>query len=135
MPGVRQLRLVVTAPDYDAAVRFYRDVLGMAELANYDSESGRAILLDAGAATVELGDANHVAYVDDLEVGRRVAPALRVALEVDDAAAATDALVAAGATLVSPPTRTPWDSLNSRLDAPAGLQLTLFTELGPTELG
>jgi len=28
---VRQLRLVVTAADYDAAVRFYRDVLGLTE--------------------------------------------------------------------------------------------------------
>ncbi len=129
MSAVRQLRLVVTAPDYDAAVRFYRDVLGMAELANYDSETGRAILLDAGAATVEIGDPAHVAYVDGLEVGERVAPPIRVALEVDDAVAATDALVAAGATLLAPPTHTPWDSLNSRLDAPAGLQLTLFTEL------
>ncbi len=129
MSAVRQLRLVVTAPDYDAAVRFYRDVLGMAELANYDSETGRAILLDAGAATVEIGDPAHAAYVDGLEVGERVAPPIRVALEVDDAVAATDALVAAGATLLAPPTRTPWDSLNSRLDAPAGLQLTLFTEL------
>ncbi len=130
MTAVRQLRLVVTAADYDAAVRFYRDALGMAELANYDSERGRAVLLDAGVATVEIGDDGHVGYVDDLEVGHRVAPAIRVALEVDDAAAATEALVAAGATLVAPPTRTPWDSLNSRLDAPAGLQLTLFTELG-----
>ncbi len=129
MSAVRQLRLVVTAPDYDAAVRFYHDVLGMAELANYDSETGRAILLDAGAATVEIGDPAHVAYVDGLEVGERVAPPIRVALEVDDAVAATDALVAAGATLLAPPTHTPWDSLNSRLDAPAGLQLTLFTEL------
>ncbi|WP_309117358.1 hypothetical protein [Saccharothrix sp.] len=32
------------------------------------------------------------------------------------------------------PTRTPWNSLNARLEAPGGLQLTLFTELGePTE--
>ncbi len=130
MTAVRQLRLVVTAVDYDAAVRFYRDVLGMAELANYDSERGRAVLLDAGVATVEIGDEGHVGYVDDLEVGHRVAPAIRVALEVDDTAAATESLVAAGATLVAPPTRTPWDSLNSRLDGPAGLQLTLFTELG-----
>ena len=38
-------------------------------------------------------------------------------------------LVAAGATLVAEPTETPWRSLNSRLDAPAGLQITLFEEL------
>lgn len=46
---------------------------------------------------------------------------------MDDATAATEALVAAGAELVAPPTRTPWDSLNSRLEAPE-LQITLFQE-------
>ncbi|TMQ81281.1 VOC family protein, partial [Actinomadura soli] len=32
-----------------------------------------------------------------------------------------------------PPTRTPWNSLNSRLDAPADLQITVFEELPTTE--
>jgi lactoylglutathione lyase len=27
------------------------------------------------------------------------------------------------------PTRTPWNSLNARLEGPAGLQLTLFSDL------
>lgn len=58
-----------------------------------------------------------------------VAPRLRVAFEVDDAVASTDDLLAAGATQLAPPTQTPWRSLNSRLDAPAGLQVTLFQEL------
>ena len=42
----------------------------------------------------------------------------------------TDTLLAAGASLIAAPTETPWRSLNSRLEAPAGLQLTLFEELG-----
>jgi hypothetical protein len=64
-------------------------------------------------------------------VGRQVAPRLRVALEVADSRSITDALVAAGAELIAPPVETPWHSLNSRLAAPAGLQITLFQELGP----
>ena len=36
-----------------------------------------------------------------------------------------------GATLIAAPVETPWGSLNSRLEAPAGLQLTLFQELVP----
>jgi hypothetical protein len=52
-----------------------------------------------------------------------------VAFEVDDAVARTAEAVAAGAEEVAPPTRTPWESLNSRLEAPAGLQITLFEEL------
>ncbi len=41
----------------------------------------------------------------------------------------TTAAVEAGAELVAEPTETPWQSLNSRLEAPAALQLTLFEEL------
>jgi hypothetical protein len=58
-----------------------------------------------------------------------VAGHVRVAFGVPDAAAATDMLTKAGATLIAAPTRTPWNSLNSRLDAPAGLQLTLFQDV------
>ena len=39
------------------------------------------------------------------------------------------ALADAGAKVIGRPTRTPWNSLNSRLEAPASLQITLFTEL------
>jgi hypothetical protein len=38
-------------------------------------------------------------------------------------------LVEAGAELIAPAVETPWRSLNSRLNGPAGLQLTLFQEL------
>ena len=54
---------------------------------------------------------------------------LRVALQVDDAEAATAAMTGSGAELVAPPTRTPWDSLNARVEGPDGLQLTAFQEL------
>jgi catechol 2,3-dioxygenase-like lactoylglutathione lyase family enzyme len=129
--GVRQLRLVVTADDYEAALAFYRDTLGLAELGAFTSPGGRITILDAGRATLELADPPHASYIDDVEVGRRVAGHLRVALEVDDAAVATDLAVAAGATLLAPPTETPWKSLNARLEGPAGLQLTFFQELEP----
>jgi lactoylglutathione lyase len=129
-PLVRQLRLVVTAPDYDEALAFYRDVLGLREELSYASADGRVTILDAGRATLELTDPPHAAYIDEVEVGRRVAGHVRVAFEVDDSAATTRALEAAGATVLAEPTRTPWSSLNARLEGPAGLQLTLFTELG-----
>jgi predicted enzyme related to lactoylglutathione lyase len=129
---VRQLRLVVEAADYDEALAFYRDVLGLPEELSVESEGGALVtILDAGRATLEISNPAQVAYIDQVEVGRRVAPRLRVAFEVDDVPATTDRLVAAGADLIAPPTRTPWDSLNARLGGPAGLQLTLFEELGP----
>ena len=128
--AVRQMRLVVTAEDYDDALRFYRDVLGLPELAAFAAEGGRVTILDAGQATLELTDPIHAAYIDRVEVGRRVAGHIRVAFEVDDTTEATQRLTDAGAELIAPPIETPWRSLNARLAAPAGLQLTLFQELG-----
>lgn len=127
---VRQLRLVVAAEDYAAAVAFYRDVLGLPEREAISGPDGAHVtILDAGRATLELANPAQRRFIDDVEVGRQVAPRLRVAFEVDDTRTVTAELVAAGADEVAPPTETPWRSLNSRLDAPAGLQITLFEEL------
>ena len=129
--SVRELRVAVTAPDYDEALTFYRDVLGLREREAFSSEDGHVTILEAGRATLELTDPPHAEYIDEVEVGRRVAGHIRVAFEVDDSAATTKELAAAGATVLAEPTRTPWSSLNARLEGPAGLQLTLFTELDP----
>lgn len=126
---VRELRLVVTAADYDAALHFYRDVLGLPERAAFSSDGGRVSILEAGRATLEITDPNHAAFIDEVEVGRRVAGHIRVAFQVDDSTATTARLAAAGAEVIAEPTRTPWNSLNARLEAPGDLQLTLFTEL------
>jgi len=132
--SIRELRVCVTAEDYDAALRFYRDVLGLPEVAAF-SGRGRVTILDAGRATLELLDPEHAEFVDEVEVGRSVAGHIRLAFEVDDAAEATARLAGAGATVVAEPTETPWRSLNARLHGPANLQLTLFEELGPGEAG
>ena len=127
---VKQLRLVVEAEDYEEAVRFYRDVLGLREEEAFEGAGGaRVSILDAGRATLEIANPAQKRMIDDVEVGRPVAPKIRVAFEVLDSAAVTDALVDAGAELVAPPVETPWRSLNSRLAAPAGLHITIFQEL------
>jgi len=46
---VHELRLVVTAEDYDDALRFYRDVLGLPEREEFISPGGgRVTILEAG---------------------------------------------------------------------------------------
>ena len=131
---VLQMRLVVEAPDYDEALRFYRDVLGAEVELQVHGEAGEKVtILDVGRATLELSNPAQVDMIDRVEVGHRVSPRLRVAFEVTDAEQSTHDLVEAGAELVAPVTRTPWDSLNSRLQGPAGLQLTLFQELDVDE--
>ena len=135
MSGVRQLRLVVNAEDYQGALRFFRDVLGMPEQEAYAGDRGAQVaILDAGRATLEIANSAQVEMIDEVEVGRRVAPRFRVALEVGDAAAVTIAALDGGAVLVAPPVRTPWNSLNARLDVPGDVHLTLFQELsGPAD--
>ncbi|MFB2584680.1 VOC family protein [Herbiconiux liukaitaii] len=132
--GVRQLRLVVEAEDFDEALAFYRDVLGLTQQAAFEGEGdARVAILHAGAATLELSNPAQVRLIDAVEAEGRPSDRLRVAFEVDDAAAVTERLVLGGAELEAPPVETPWRSLNSRLRAPAGLQVSLFQELEPLE--
>ncbi|BDZ46491.1 VOC family protein [Naasia aerilata] len=131
---VRQLRLVVEAEDWEEAVRFYRDVLGMAEQESYSGDGGaEVIILDAGRATLELSNPAQVRMIDGVEAEGKRSDRLRVALEVDDSAGTTRRLVEAGAELIAEARETPWRSLNSRLRGPANLQLTLFQELDQVE--
>ncbi|GAA1607795.1 VOC family protein [Kribbella hippodromi] len=126
---VKELRLVVTADDYEEAVAFYRDILGLPERASYSSPDGRVTILEVERATLEIADPGQADFIDEVEVGRRVAGKYRVAFEVEDSAATTKQLADAGAAVIAEPTRTPWNSLNARLETPGGIQLTLFTEL------
>lgn len=129
-PAVRQLRLIVEAEDYEAALTFYRDVLGLTEQAVFEGDGdARVTILEAGRATLELSNASQVKMIDQVEADGQPSAKIRVAFEVDDSAAKTKELVEAGGTLIAEPRETPWKSLNSRLAAPAGLQVTLFQEV------
>jgi catechol 2,3-dioxygenase-like lactoylglutathione lyase family enzyme len=129
---VRQLRLVVEVDDFDEALAFFRDAAGMGEQAAFEGEGdARVVILEAGRATLELANRAQSAMIDQVEVGRRSSPRLRLALEVGDTRAATAWLAAAGAEVLGEPVETPWRSLNARLATPGDLQVTLFEELGP----
>jgi catechol 2,3-dioxygenase-like lactoylglutathione lyase family enzyme len=130
---VLQMRLIVAADDYEDAVAFYREALGLPEeMAVPGPDGAHVTILAAGRATLEIANPAQKDFIDRVETGRAgVAPKLRVAFEVADVAAATGMLVAGGATLIAAPVETPWRSLNARLAGPGGLQLTLFQELEP----
>ncbi|HSJ29442.1 MAG TPA: VOC family protein [Acidimicrobiia bacterium] len=126
-PDVFELRVALTVQDFDQAVAFYRDALGLVQLADWSSEAGRVVLLGAGRATLELLDEAQAATVDEIEAGRRISGAVRIALEVADTDETARRLAAAGADPVAPPVDTPWGDRNARLRAPDGMQLTLFS--------
>jgi predicted enzyme related to lactoylglutathione lyase len=124
--SVLEMRLVVTTDDFENALRFYRDSLGMPELPAVASPGAKVAILDAGRATLELADPKTADFIDEMEVGNRVAGPIRVALEVTDTAGMTKRLALAGAKVMGEPKKTPFHSINARLEGPAGLQLTLF---------
>ncbi len=124
---VKELRLALTVDDFDGALAFYRDTLGLELRDMWIAEGSRGVLLEAGRATLELFDEGQAAMVDEIEVGRRVAGRVRIAFEVEDSRATAAEVEAAGAELLGDPVETPWHDVNVRLVAPDGMQLTLFT--------
>jgi predicted enzyme related to lactoylglutathione lyase len=133
---VSQLRIILETEDLDAALAFYRDVVGLTEREAYSGDGGaRVHILEVPTATLELANPQQIAFIDEVEVGSPSAHTypltVRIAFEVPDAVAADEAWKAGGATPVAPPAETPWRSLNARLEAPGGMQITAFQELGP----
>jgi catechol 2,3-dioxygenase-like lactoylglutathione lyase family enzyme len=126
---VHELRVAVTVEDYEEALRFYRDALGLPVVDEWEGPAGSGAILAAGRATLELLSKAQAELVDGIEVGERVAGPVRLALEVEDSAATAETLAAAGAELIGGPVVTPWSHRNVRLRAPDGMQLTLFTVL------
>jgi lactoylglutathione lyase len=129
MATVRELRVVLTVKDFEAAVGFYRDALELEEISAWEAEGGHVAILGAGKATLELVDEGQAAEIDRIEAGRRVAGPVRLAFEVAESAATAEQLVRAGADLLAKPVVTPWRHRNVRLRDPDGMQLTLFSVL------
>ena len=123
----REMRLVLTVENLDRSVAFFRDVLGLPQVAAFENDGGHAVLLDAGHATLELFDETQAAAIDEIEVGRRVAGPVRIAFQVEDSDAVARTLAAAGAEVIGGPVATPWGDRNVRLVGPDAIQLTLFS--------
>jgi uncharacterized glyoxalase superfamily protein PhnB len=129
-----QLRLIVETDDYNAAVTFFRDALGLAEVESISGGDGAQVtILSVPSATLEIANPAQVRHIDEVEVGRPVSRrstlSVRVAFEVDDVQTVTNTLEGAGAAVLASPTLTPWNSVNARLEAPGGVQITAYQEL------
>jgi heme-degrading monooxygenase HmoA/catechol 2,3-dioxygenase-like lactoylglutathione lyase family enzyme len=125
--GVREFRVALTADEYDAALRFYREGLGLTAEESWDGPYGRGAIFAAGRATLEVLSTAMAETVDRVEAGARVSGPVRLAIEVANSAEAGKRLVDAGAEPVGGPVETPWGDTNVRVRAPDGMQLTLFT--------
>ena len=78
MAEVTELRVALTVPDFEGALAFYRDALRLTQIADWSSDGGRVVVLDAGRATLELFDEAQAEMVDRIEAGRRVSGTVRL---------------------------------------------------------
>ncbi|MCA9912767.1 MAG: VOC family protein [Anaerolineae bacterium] len=122
---VFELRVAITAGDYERLVRFYRDGLGL-ESGEQWSDHGHGQILHSGKGVLEILDTQHAAHVDELEVGQAISGDIRFAFQVPDVHKAVANARQYGATILSEPTLTPWNDLNARIVSPDGMQITLF---------
>ncbi len=127
LDSIREVRIVLTVEHFDQVVQFYRDRLGLAVVEEWQRAEGSGVILALGPhTTLELFDAPQAAFVDQMEVGRRVSGPVRLALSVPDAEIAAGVFQQAGAQLLSYPKQMPWGDCNARVETPDGMQVTIY---------
>ncbi|MBA2690937.1 MAG: SDR family NAD(P)-dependent oxidoreductase [Rubrobacter sp.] len=126
--GIRELRVAVTADDFEAARVFYEEGLGLPVVDEWAREDGSGVIFSAPTTTVEILDRRQSEFVDEVEAkGRASSGHVRLAVEARDVVEAAAALRKAGAKMVGQSAvETPWGDENMRLETPDGLQITLF---------
>jgi catechol 2,3-dioxygenase-like lactoylglutathione lyase family enzyme len=128
---VLQLRVALTAANFERSLKFYRDGLGIELAADWSADGRQAVMFEMGNASFEIFNEAQAALVDEVETGARLSGQIRLALQVPDLDAAIERLLAHGAVLVHPPVVTPWGDKNARLQDPDGMQVTLFEVKDP----
>ncbi|MGH3086663.1 MAG: SDR family NAD(P)-dependent oxidoreductase [Rubrobacteraceae bacterium] len=128
--NIRELRVAITADDFDATRRFYGEAIGLPVVDEWSSESGEGVIFAAPKATIEILDRKQSEFVDEVEAGGRASGHVRLALEAEDVNEMAKSLERKGAKPVGEvAVETPWGDFNRRLETPDGLQLTLFKPL------
>lgn len=131
-PPLREFRVVIEAADWDAAVRFYRDALGLRVRLAYANDDTAQMILEMPAGTIELVHPTLPKIGGESDVanarGPR-SPRVRFAVESEDPQATIDALVLVGAEPLADAGIVPTDSLSGRVFGPDGMPVTVFHTL------
>ncbi|HEY2348120.1 MAG TPA: VOC family protein [Puia sp.] len=123
---VKELRIILTVDHLDEIIKFYRDVAGLKTSKEWRDASGSGIILEAGKASLELIDNQDAASIDEIEVGRRIAGPVRLALNIgENIEDASERFIAGGAIALADTKQAPWSKVK-RLQDPSGMQFTLF---------
>ena len=123
---VKELRLILTVENLEEVIKFYQQTLGLEVSKEWHEATGSGIILDAGRASLELIDKKHAHTIDEIEVGKRVAGPVRIALNIGESIEeAGKFLEASGAVKISEVKQAPWSKVQ-RMQDPGGMQFTLF---------
>ena len=124
---VKELRIILTVDNLDEIIQFYRDVAGFQVSKEWrDEATGNGIILEAGKASLELIDKKDAASIDEIEVGKRIAGSVRLALNIgENIEEASEKFIIGGAIALADIKQAPWSKVR-RLEDPSGMQFTLF---------
>jgi methylmalonyl-CoA/ethylmalonyl-CoA epimerase len=123
---VKELRIVLTVDNLDEIIKFYRDVAGLQTSKEWHDASGNGIILEAGKASLELIDNKDAASIDEIEVGKRIAGPVRLALNIgENIEDVSERFITGGAIALAETKQAPWSKVK-RLQDPSGMQFTLF---------
>jgi catechol 2,3-dioxygenase-like lactoylglutathione lyase family enzyme len=103
--------------DLDAALAFYRDVLGLE--VEVKDEAGYAVVKLAGVLHFGVWQRTHAARASGV-APERIALGLTLGLEVDEVDGAAAALAARGVALLQAPHDEPWGQRTARFLLPSG---------------
>lgn len=89
MTQVTELRGALTVDDFGRAVVFYRDALGLEQIADWTTEDGPVVVPKRAVRRSSSSTMRRRPLLDGIEAGRRVSGVVRLAFEVphSDAAA------------------------------------------------
>jgi catechol 2,3-dioxygenase-like lactoylglutathione lyase family enzyme len=123
---VKELRIILTVENLDEIIHFYREVAGLKVSKEWHDTTGNGIILEAGKASLELIDQRDAVEIDQIEVGKRIAGTVRLALNIgENIEQASKTFIEGGAIPLAEIKQAPWSKVR-RLQDPAGMQFTLF---------
>ncbi len=124
---VKELRIILTVDNLDEMIKYYTETVGLKVSKEWHEDAGNGIILEAGKASLELIDKSHASRIDQIEVGKRVAGPVRLALNIgeNNIEKASSEFLAGGATKMADIKQAPWSQV-MRLEDPSGMQITLF---------
>lgn len=126
--NVLALSVVRHTRNYEAMVRFYQDVLGMAFVEAWDEPGNRGTLLSPGERV-------GTAVIELIELGNEAKPGVKpenvvLSIEVDDVDGWRDQLAAAGVVIARGLEDASWGHRSFGIDDPDGFRIWFYQDIG-----